>query len=53
MLIPGFMCGFTGAQIEEIWGDDIFGAGGHWEANGETGESCSSGWNLYMGESCI
>ena len=52
-ILPGFASPFSGAKTEKINIDDIFGARGCWKANSETRESCSSGWNLHMGESYL
>lgn len=44
---------FSGAKVEKIYIDDIFGARGCWKADGETRESCSCGWNVFVGESYL
>lgn len=51
--LPSFPSPFSGAKIEKIYIDDIFGAGGRWKADSETTESCSSRWYLFMGESYL
>lgn len=53
MILPSFPSPFSGAKIEKVYTDDIFGARGCWKADSETTESCSSRWNLFVGESYL
>lgn len=44
---------FSGATVEKVRGNDSPGAGGCWKAHSEIRESRSSGWELFVGESCL
>ena len=50
---PDSAFSFSGATVEKVCGNDSTGAGGCWKADTETRESRSSGWQLFVGESCL
>ena len=50
---PDSASSFSVASVEKVCGDDSTGAGECWKADTEIRESRSSGWELFMGESCL